>query len=773
MSKLQSIKLESLKGATNEIVIDFEPRTNLTVIYGENGTGKTSIVDAFDIVCNNKIGSLETKSVGTQKGKYLIALRKRRQDFKVSLQYHHNQWQSSLGNNFQPTTIGPDNKPRVSILWREKIQEFISAQPNKRYEAIKSFIETPKCERTENLINELKKSNEENLENSTNALVEAEEALKNLWQLEGQQNDDYLTWAQSKISRSTEELESEISRYKNIIELTSSTKSKKQIFDNTVNSVTEVAELFNATNREFENKAVGMEQNISLLIDLLNDAEKYIELTNVLENCPVCEQSVQRGDLLERVKSRLTSKSDLVILKNDLIRLEGRKNSAQTQLQRYQDDYIESASKLYRSVRDFTPQELVDNQFQISEYSALDESSQNTIEEKIEVTSSLLTKIEESITLMNNKKDELIANKNQINAITNHLNTIEQKRNTAEHLALMKNKITELYDIFVEERQLYVKRLLELISDDIDRMYSNIHPNENIGRIKLTPERRASIELKAMFENQDDILPQAYYSESHLDTLGICLFIALAKLFRDEDTILIFDDVITSADQIHLTRFLRMLEGELGHFQHTIITTHYQVWRDKYRYGGGNNVQTVELLRWTFDRGIRHTKTKLYIEELNHYLSQEPMDKQIVASKSGIFLELILDNLALMYRCKLPRKADPFYTLGEFMGAFDSSLKRRLKVEIVNEGDTNQEIQLASCFNVLPEDSQLRNEVGCHFNTIGEHFSEDDIRILANNTITFADALICADCGEFPYRKRSGSYYECGCSKKRLHPFAD
>jgi hypothetical protein len=337
----------------------------------------------------------------------------------------------------------------------------------------------------------------------------------------------------------------------------------------------------------------------------------------------------------------------------------------------------------------------------------------------------------------------------------------------------MKNKIAELYDIFVEERQLYVKGLLERISDDIDRMYSNIHPNENIGRIKLTPERRASIELKAMFENQDDILPQAYYSESHLDTLGICLFVALAKLFRDDDTILIFDDVITSADQIHLTRFLRMLEGELGHFQHTIITTHYQVWRDKYRYGGGNNVQTVELLRWTYDRGIRHTKTKLYIEELNHYLSQEPMDKQIVASKSGIFLELILDNLALMYRCKLPRKADPFYTLGEFMGAFDSSLKRRLKVEIVNEGGTNQEIQLASCFNVLPEDSQLRNEVGCHFNTIGEHFTEDDIRNLANNTITFTDALICADCGEFPYRKRSGSYYECGCSKKRLHPFVD
>ena len=301
-------------------------------------------------------------------------------------------------------------------------------------------------------------------------------------------------------------------------------------------------------------------------------------------------------------------------------------------------------------------------------------------------------------------------------------------------------------------------------------MYGKIHPGEKLGGIKLLTDasKKASLDLKAKFQTNDDILPQAYYSESHLDTLGICLFIALSKLYKNDNTILILDDVITSADQVHLSRFIRMLEDELNNFTHTIITTHYQVWRDKYRYGKGN-MQLIELLNWSIDRGVRHTKTKIYIDELKDYLKIEPIDKQIVASKAGIFLELILDNLALIYGCMLPRKSEPFYTLGEFLNAF-SKLKKKLKIEIIEDGKMKEEIPLLSHFDVLPEDSILRNEVGCHFNTIGQNYSEIDIKNMAENTLKLAEALICESCGELPYKSKSGSYYECRCGIKHLYP---
>jgi energy-coupling factor transporter ATP-binding protein EcfA2 len=772
MSRLQSVTIDSFKGSTNEITVEFA-NTNLTVIYGENGTGKSSIADAFDVICNNNAGSLEDKSIGSPKSKYLINLRKNQRDCRVKLAYNNLEWTSTLGLKYHPDTIGDPNIPKASILRRDKILDFITKQPAPRYEAIKSFIETPQCEKIEGLVNQLKLDYEKESENSIRAITDAEEALNKLWELEGRVGTNYLVWAQQKISRSSEELQTEINAYSSILNSFTQLKSQKENYDRLLTSQSSAEEEQQVLNQEFDLLASQAESNLTELIDVLRTSKNYIEKTSIMNLCPVCEQDIERESLLTNVNDRLTTKKQFTELKDRLLAAQRRLDIATAQMGQAKPQIVEKALSLFNALTTYIPVELQSNNFVLESYSDL--NNVDTLEDdKIRIASLLfesLNIVEQQIKTHKTDSEKTLSN---LNAISNHVHTIEQKRNNAAKLDLMKQRITSLYNLFVEERKLYIKEVLESVSGDIDRMYSSIHPNENLGNVRLSPDesRRASIELKSSFEGVADIQPQAYYSESHLDTLGICLFIALAKKFRTDDTILIFDDVITSADQVHLSRFLRMLEGELQHFQHTIITTHYQVWRDKYRHGNGN-VQLVELLRWTLDRGIRHTKTKLYTEELRHHLALEPFDKQTVASKSGIFLELILDNLALMYRCKLPRKADPFYTLGEFIGAFSSDLKRRMKIEIVDGITVQNTIQLADCFNVLPADSVLRNQVGCHFNIIGEHFTQEDVESMANNTLRLADALICDTCGELPYKNRSGIYYECRCNKKRLYPFTD
>ncbi len=773
MSRLQSVTIDSFKGSTNEISVEFALNTNLTVIYGENGTGKSSIADAFDVICNNNAGSLEEKSIGNPKSKYLINLRKNQRDCRVKLAYNHLEWTSTLGVKYHPDTTGDPNIPKASILRRDKILDFITKQPAPRYEAIKSFIETPQCEKIEGLINQLKLDYEKESENSIRAIADAEDALNKLWELEGRVGANYLAWAQQKISRSSEELQTEINSYSSILNSFTQLKSQKENYDRLLTSQSTAEEEQQVLNQEFDLLASQAESNLAELIDVLIQSQDYIIKTTDLKVCPVCEQSVDRETLLNNVTNRISTKQQFIELKDRLLAAQRKLDIATAQMGQAKPQIVEKALSLFNALTAYIPIELQSNNFVLESYSDL--NNVDTLEDdKIRIASLLfesLNIVEQQIKTHKTDSEKTLSN---LNAISNHVHTIQQKRNNAAKLDLMKQRITSLYNLFVEERKSYIKEVLESVSGDIDRMYSSIHPNENLGNVRLSPDesRRASIELKSSFEGVPDIQPQAYYSESHLDTLGICLFIALAKKFRTDDTILIFDDVITSADQVHLSRFLRMLEGELQHFQHTIITTHYQVWRDKYRYGNGN-VQLVELLRWTLDRGIRHTKTKLYIEELRDHLAIEPFDKQTVASKSGIFLELILDNLALMYRCKLPRKADPFYTLGEFIGAFSSDLKRRMKIEIVDGTTVQNTIQLSDCFNVLPADSALRNQVGCHFNIIGEHFTQEDVESMANNTLRLADALICDTCGELPYKNRSGVYYECRCNKKRLYPFTD
>ena len=54
----------------------------------------------------------------------------------------------------------------------------------------------------------------------------------------------------------------------------------------------------------------------------------------------------------------------------------------------------------------------------------------------------------------------------------------------------------------------------------------------------------------------------------------------------------------------------------------------------------------------------------------------------------------------------------------------------------------------------------------------GLEIPDTDIMEFGWRTIKFVDALICSECGELPGKSKSGSYWECRCSKKHLYPLA-
>ena len=62
---LKSLTLTAFRGSTTTFKLDFEKNTKLTLIYGENGTGKTTICDAFEFLSREKIGSLENRGMGS------------------------------------------------------------------------------------------------------------------------------------------------------------------------------------------------------------------------------------------------------------------------------------------------------------------------------------------------------------------------------------------------------------------------------------------------------------------------------------------------------------------------------------------------------------------------------------------------------------------------------------------------------------------------------------------------------------------------------------
>lgn len=774
MSKLESISLEKIKGASNPFIIEFDKNKNFTVIYGENGTGKSSIVDGFDFVCNESLGSIEDKSLGnTQKGKYVTTLGKSSNELQVILKYDFKEWLAKYSSKFSPTTSGPNSKPNARILRRDKILEFIVKQPSDKYAAIKSFIETQNCDKFAVEVNNLKKNKEHEYEESTRALSQAKEELEKSWKSEGKIGKDYISWAKNETSIDIEILETEKKEISKIVEylnqlekLSIEIQKEKNIFE----SKTKEKE-----SKLFEHESL-LKQEITSkdeLIDVLESAEKYFTTNPDSESCPVCEQSISPNELKNKISDKLKSFEKIVNSKKILNQLEKEIGEQKKIIKKYQIQLISIVIQLYSILKKSNLEDVSKLEIQFDKYTML-ETSQDQNKEVYDICVELYREIESSKDVLIKKSEELNKKINSFNFINGHLKTVHEKTATAQKLEVLNEKIKRLNDIVNNTRNRFVENLLISIQSDIDRMYQKIHPKEDIGQIKLKmdPNKRASLDITAKFCSNENVLPQAYYSESHIDTLGICIFIGLAKLFNSTDTILILDDVVTSVDQQHLSRFLKMLQDELEYFQHTIITTHYQAWRDKYKYGSGN-VQLIELMEWSIEKGISHTKSKMYIDELMQYRDAVPMDKQIVASKAGILLELVLKNLAFLYSCKLPLKYEKEFTLGEYLSCFSKNLKKNMKIEVTEGTDVIETVELTENLSILPEDSALRNKVGCHFNESGASYSNEDIKDMADNTISLSELLICVDCGELPIRNRTGSYFECKCKRKRLYPIIE
>jgi hypothetical protein len=338
-----------------------------------------------------------------------------------------------------------------------------------------------------------------------------------------------------------------------------------------------------------------------------------------------------------------------------------------------------------------------------------------------------------------------------------------------------------------DARKAYVDEVLASIGDECRHLYARIHPDEGLGspNLCMAGEQRRSVDLTAEFEGEKGVPPQGYFSESHLDTLGFCVWLALARREDLKSTVLVLDDIFTSVDAQHLSRLIPLISDVAREFAQVIVTTHYRNWRDRYRLGQapGMQAQLLELHRWTLERGVSLSSTKLAVEELETKLAAQPLDRQAVASQAGILLEAVLDYLALLYRRRLPRSNDGEWTLGELLDASRKLVKvltierdvsgsptatgpdgKQAKAAVQAVGDV-----VAPFYQEAGQLSFIRNEVGCHFNVAGAEVSDIDVHAFGTATAAFVRGLECGHCGEIPSR-RKGDHFACGCGKTKMKP---
>lgn len=135
-----------------------------------------------------------------------------------------------------------------------------------------------------------------------------------------------------------------------------------------------------------------------------------------------------------------------------------------------------------------------------------------------------------------------------------------------------------------EEIKLRSQMIIDEISADIQLMWGILHPGETIEEVRLylPPSADKAIDISLKFYGVDQDSPRLTLSEGYRNSLGLCIFLALAKRVMDKERPLFLDDVVASMDRSHRGMVLELLETLFNERQ-VVIFTHDPVWYTELR----------------------------------------------------------------------------------------------------------------------------------------------------------------------------------------------
>lgn len=762
---LKSLRIKHFRGSTKDFLLAFDPSKSLTLIYGENGTGKTTIADAFDFLGNSKVGSLESRGLGVLKP-YWPSLGQPHTDILVEVAIGGQLWKAQSISKGVSITPADAARPKVEVLRRASILSLVQEAPKEKYDALKPFIDISLAEQAEAALRKQIKDSEGVLNNSANRIAENRETLTRLHMESGSTVASVLVWAQTILLNPPTDSTEEVERLRVAQKAFEALERTRELIDSTsAESQTAAQARSNAGSALAQIEAQSLAEDAAFE-RILSAAKDHFVQHPVGDQCPLCESGERVADLAERVSVRLAKLAAVTgarkLLKQALSDATSREavfSSATTRSKNLATVAREKAELLADQWAGMSPGlgAVLD---QVAEQGTLDASA-------VEV-----------LGVANKAAGDLIAELEGKKTWYATVNTVyEQYQKNFDYQKVVSQVLPSLraaLAICEYERKAFLDAILSSIAQDVGRLYELIHPGEGLNKIslRLDPNKTGSVDLSAQFLSSQDQPPHAYFSESHLDSLGLCIFLALAALREPERTLVVMDDVLGSIDEPHVDRLIEMLYDESKKFRHTLITTHYQPWREKFRWGWLKNGQCemMELGVWAANTGIATAKlSQAPLIELRQHLAADPPLLQSACATAGVLLEAMCDFLTVRFECDVPRKKGRL-TLGDLLPKVcEKKLVAALRVEIKGEDDVYTEVKIGDKLKALNEMAQLRNIFGCHYADLAHHLPQKDALEFAILVHEVGAALICDDEG-WPGSDKSGSYWATRQETRRLHP---
>jgi hypothetical protein len=311
------------------------------------------------------------------------------------------------------------------------------------------------------------------------------------------------------------------------------------------------------------------------------------------------------------------------------------------------------------------------------------------------------------------------------------------------------------FEGFVTVQNAALQSVLDTISADVGKFYAKLHPDESVDNVRLTMVGEEGVEFQYAFHGQEVQPPRKYLSESHLNSLGVVLFLANARIFNKQAKFLVLDDIVTSFDTSHRRRLLRLLRDEFFDWQ-IIILTHESVWFEIIKKEMAQHGWKFHEVRADGPNGIVLDDSPASLKEI---IAQKK-DKDDVTNDLRKLLEMVLKEICASLEVKVAFR-------------FNEWNEKRMADELISQlrstlGDKSPDLKKHAVFSDLAGSALVANLVS-HDNA--DKIVGEDIDVLLEDIEKLVSLFTCPECERYISAKievPGEKAISCKCGKTQI-----
>lgn len=694
--KIKSLRIRGLRGVKEEMTLPLAEKS--IVIYGDNGTGKSSITDAVEWFYYGKIAHLSNEEIGKQG---LEALRNfclpDEKDCLLEVNYSDSSLDCSKHIQVKKSALKSeyDNKNAA-------FADFLKASEKEniilRYNQLVRFILSTKSEKLSDLSDIIGYAEVTNVRSVLKkALNDVAKELKNknfdgainiqqanlLKQLnQNITSEEHFIKAISELV-SPLKLGMKIETYKDIDDIVAAIKKpvdqaiiEQQSFSTKMN---DVASNFNSkldsidsTYKEYEGQYVKLAEDVEslkkiFLSTLLEAGKSLLEGGHYKENnCPLCLQQKGTAQLLKETLQRL---EEIKTIKAEQSKLSKFKSQTEALI----NENIHELNALLKSKHILEP----DNRELKARIEGLIGALSRYLQEtavnigsgkKLKASADLRigTRVLSEIASLCGQKQNQLKAQIKDDKFTDTVVKIELSKSAYSQIGDLKKEkdllekqkasFDIIYSEFVKKQKDGLESFINNFSDTINEFYQFMNPGEQVKEIKLVT-----------IENQDELIgltvsfkfigdaevcpPQKYFSESHLNCFGLAFYLASVQAFNKKNGFILMDDVISSFDANHRKRFADLLLEKFADYQ-IILLTHERQWFEYVRSIVKGKNWLVNEIRWSEANGTHIDESDADLrQKIEAKIANNAEDD--LGNNIRVYLERLVKHVAFNLKVKV------------------------------------------------------------------------------------------------------------------------